>query len=218
MFESEWDAGLDDAQLAAVAHGDGPLVDRGRRRHRQDPHADRAGRAAAGPRRPTRARVLLLTFTRRAAADMLARAAILCGDRRVTGRLWGGTFHAVAHRLITLHADALGLAPESDGARSGRRRRTDGPAAARPRPGRHERNGSRARTRCVDVYSRAVNTGRPAREVIAAEFPWCDRHTRRDPRPVPRLRGPQTGRRAARLRRPAARLAGAAAPTRRSAR
>ena len=54
-------------------------------------------------------RVLLLTFTRRAAADMLARAAVLCGDRRAANRLWGGTFHAVAHRLIIDHADALGL-------------------------------------------------------------------------------------------------------------
>ena len=26
MFDQRWDAGLDDAQLAAAAHGDGPLV------------------------------------------------------------------------------------------------------------------------------------------------------------------------------------------------
>ena len=53
--------------------------------------------------------MLLLTFTRRAAADMLARAAVLCGDRRAAGKLWGGTFHAVAHRLISMHAETLGL-------------------------------------------------------------------------------------------------------------
>ena len=29
----------------------------------------------------------------------------------------------------------------------------------------------------LDIYSRSVNTGQPARDVIAAEFPWCEPHT-----------------------------------------
>ena len=121
-------------------------------------------------------RVLLLTFTRRAAADMLARAAVLCGDRRVAGRLWGGTFHAVAHRLVSQHAEALGLPAElsvldqADASDLMDLLRHDHGLA-----GTGERF-PRADT-LVDAYSRAVNTGRAAREVIAAEFPWCDRHT-----------------------------------------
>src|SRR5439155_5200914 len=55
-------------------------------------------------------RVLLLTFTRRAAVEMLTRAATLCGAQDVARRMWGGTFHAVAHRLISEYASALGLA------------------------------------------------------------------------------------------------------------
>ena len=121
-------------------------------------------------------RVLLLTFTRRAAADMLARAAVLCGDRRVAGRLWGGTFHAVAHRLVSQHADALGLPAgfcvldQADAGDLMDLLRHDHGLA-----GTGERF-PRADT-LVDAYSRAVNTGRAAREVIGAEFPWCDRHT-----------------------------------------
>ena len=120
--------------------------------------------------------MLLLTFTRRAAADMLARAGVLCGDRRATGRLWGGTFHAVAHRLITQHADALGLPPQFSVL-------DQGDAADLMDLLRHEhglagqRSDSPAASTLVDAYSRAVNTGRAARDVIAAEFPWCDRHT-----------------------------------------
>jgi DNA helicase-2/ATP-dependent DNA helicase PcrA len=175
MFESEWDAGLDDAQLAAVAHSGGPLVIvAGAGTGKTRTLTARVAQLLAHGADP--ARVLLLTFTRRAAADMLARAAILCGDRRVTGRLWSGTFHAVAHRLITLHCDALGLAPELTVL-------DQGDAAELMDLLRHDHGlvGTAERfpraDTLVDAYSRAVNTGRPAREVLAAEFPWCDRHT-----------------------------------------
>ena len=65
-------------------------------------------------------RILLLTFTRRAAAEMLRRVdqilersgqklgrAINPGS--VARRIWGGTFHAVASRLLRLHCDSVGL-------------------------------------------------------------------------------------------------------------
>ena len=54
-------------------------------------------------------RILLLTFTRRAADEMLARAAAICDRRDAARRLWGGTFHAIAYRLVTAHAESLGL-------------------------------------------------------------------------------------------------------------
>ena len=57
-------------------------------------------------------RVLLLTFSRRAAAELLRRAGQLCGAD-VAGRAWGGTFHAVANRLLRIHGRALGLTPPS---------------------------------------------------------------------------------------------------------
>ncbi|HEY3629678.1 MAG TPA: ATP-dependent helicase [Jatrophihabitantaceae bacterium] len=177
MFEPEWDAGLDDAQLAAAAHAGGPLVVlAGAGTGKTRTLTARVARLLAHGADPSR--VLLLTFTRRAAADMLARAATLCGDRRAAGKLWGGTFHAVAHRLVSQYREPLGLPAEFsvlDQADAGDlmdllRHDHDLAGSAQRFP--------RADT-LVDAYSRSVNTGRPARDVIATEFPWCEPHTDR---------------------------------------
>jgi DNA helicase-2/ATP-dependent DNA helicase PcrA len=51
-------------------------------------------------------RILLLTFTNRAAREMLDRAQALVGDQ--VGGLWGGTFHHMANRMLRRFASALG--------------------------------------------------------------------------------------------------------------
>ncbi len=43
-------------------------------------------------------RILLLTFTRRASAEMISRAARSAGSE--ASKVWGGTFHATANRLL----------------------------------------------------------------------------------------------------------------------
>lgn len=50
--------------------------------------------------------ILLLTFTNRAAREMLERAAQLVGGD--VGSLWGGTFHHAANRMLRRHAPLLG--------------------------------------------------------------------------------------------------------------
>ncbi len=176
-----WDADLDDIQLAAATHGDDPLV-------------IMAG-AGTGKTRTLTARVaslidrgvpperiLLLTFTRRAADDMIARAAATCTRPEAGRRIQGGTFHAVAHRLIARHTQSLGL-PEAvsvldraDAADAMDLLRHDlAPnAAAGPRRGSTTRQPQPSTL--IDIYSRAVNTGRPARELIATQFPWVEPH------------------------------------------
>ena len=52
--------------------------------------------------------LLLLTFTRRAAREMVARARVLM-PRDEPGSVVGGTFHSVAYHLICRHATVLGL-------------------------------------------------------------------------------------------------------------
>ena len=52
--------------------------------------------------------VLLLTFTNKAAKEMLSRVEDLTGYE--PRRFWGGTFHSIGHRLLRLHGDAIGLA------------------------------------------------------------------------------------------------------------
>ena len=192
MFESEWDAGLDDAQLAAVTHGGGPLVIvAGAGTGKTRTLTARVAQLLAHGADP--ARVLLLTFTRRAADDMLARAAILCGDRRVTATAVGR--HVPCGRAPADHPALRSARPGAGvvGPRPGRRRRPDGPAAPRPRPGRHSGT----------VPAR----GHPGRRLLPGgqhrpPGPRGDRGRvpvvrpahRKDPRPVPRLRRPQTGR------------------------
>ena len=111
MFDNTagWDAGLDDAQLTAVTHGDDPLVivagaGTGKTRTLTSRVAWLIERGVPAER------ILLLTFTRRAADDMLARAESLIGSVPGTRRPQGGTFHAVAHRTVAAHAASLGLA------------------------------------------------------------------------------------------------------------
>ena len=164
MFE------LNDEQRAAVDHDGGPLlVLAGAGTGKTTTLTARVARLLE--RGVPAHRVLLLTFTRRAAREMLGRATSAAGATR--GRAaWGGTFHSVAHRVIAANAAGLGLpggfavldpsdaadlldlVREEHGlARAGRRT---------PRKGT-----------LLDLYSRAVNTGRPLSSTIAETAPWC---------------------------------------------
>jgi DNA helicase-2/ATP-dependent DNA helicase PcrA len=115
-------------------------------------------------------RILLLTFTRRAASDMLARAS--GAGASPADRICGGTFHAIAHKIIRQHAESFSLPPQftildqADAA--------DLMDVMRPDHGLAEpgQRAPRAAT-CADIYSRCVNTGRPVSEVVTSSFPWC---------------------------------------------
>jgi len=52
-------------------------------------------------------RILLVTFTNKAATEMKQRLALLLGESRVK-RMWVGTFHATCARILRQHADAVG--------------------------------------------------------------------------------------------------------------
>src|SRR5579859_5717081 len=51
-------------------------------------------------------RILLLTFTNKAAKEMMRRVAELVGKE--LSSLWGGTFHAIGNRVLRQHAATLG--------------------------------------------------------------------------------------------------------------
>jgi DNA helicase II / ATP-dependent DNA helicase PcrA len=118
------------------------------------------------------ARILLLTFTRRAADDMLARAQP--ADASPADRMTGGTFHAVAHRVIRAHAEAFALPPEFsviDPADASDVMDTlrdanglVGTTAGRRTP--------RAAT-CAEIYSRCVSTSTQLADVLTEGYPWC---------------------------------------------
>ncbi len=174
MFDlGSWDAGLDEAQLTVATHGEGPLVviagaGTGKTRALTARVARLLERGVAPQR------ILLLTFTRRAADDMVARAAALAGLRGARQPV-GGTFHAIAHRHVAAHAGCLDLAQEFG---------ILDPAGAVDLMDllRNEHGLVGEATRfpraatLVDLYSRCINTERPLREVVPAEYPWCEPH------------------------------------------
>ena len=98
-------AGLNQAQRYAVGLGKGPILviagaGTGKTRtlvHRVAALVERGVPASS---------ILLLTFTRRAAEEMLTRARELNPE---CGLVQGGTFHSVANRLIRSHAHLVGL-------------------------------------------------------------------------------------------------------------
>src|SRR5512143_2458938 len=51
-------------------------------------------------------RLLLLTFTNKAAREMMRRVADLLGQELPS--LWGGTFHSIGNRILRIHAPLLG--------------------------------------------------------------------------------------------------------------
>src|SRR5919204_1995087 len=116
-------------------------------------------------------RILLLTFSRRAAREMLARAGQLAeadGARRV----WGGTFHAVANRLLRQHGRAVGL-------RAGFTVLDQGDNADLLGLIRHELGlGERGRRfpkkdTLASIYSRVVNAQERLSDLVERVYPWC---------------------------------------------
>jgi DNA helicase II / ATP-dependent DNA helicase PcrA len=101
----EYSAALNAEQVAAVSAPDGPilvLAAAGTGKTRTLVY--RVVRLVESGIAPER--ILLLTFTNKAAREMLDRARALAGDR--IGGLWGGTFHHLANRLLRRHAGRLG--------------------------------------------------------------------------------------------------------------
>ena len=121
-------------------------------------------------------RILLLTFSRRAAAEMERRATRILnrasGTNASTGLIWSGTFHAIGARFLREYAERIGLdrsftIPDRED------------AADLMNHVRHELDHSRTESRfptkatCLSIYSRAVNAELPLEEALGKAFPWC---------------------------------------------
>ena len=129
------------------------------------------------------ARILMLTFTRRAAQEMIRRAQKIvgdvltergkAGDRSVVSRLlWAGTFHSVGSRILRLFAKHLGLHPNFTVLD-----RTD--AADLMDVIRNELGFATKDKRfprkdvCLAIYTYRVNTRLSLKQTIEEQYPWC---------------------------------------------
>ncbi|MEJ2255416.1 MAG: ATP-dependent helicase [Woeseiaceae bacterium] len=124
-------------------------------------------------------RILLLTFTRRAAQEMIRRVETIVratahGAARLPrgGLPWAGTFHSIGNRLLRRFAHNLGLDP-------GFSVLDRGDAADMLDVVRHEAKLSAKSRRfpkkdtCLAIYSRCVNTQQALADVLERDFPWC---------------------------------------------
>jgi DNA helicase-2/ATP-dependent DNA helicase PcrA len=124
-------------------------------------------------------RILLMTFSRRAASEMSRRveriSARVMGTSSgaVTDALsWAGTFHGIGARLLREHATQIGLDPAFT-----IHDRED--SADLMNLVRHELGLSEAKSRfptkgtCLAIYSRVVNAQDELEEVLKTVFPWC---------------------------------------------
>ncbi|MCY2955311.1 MAG: ATP-dependent helicase [Planctomycetota bacterium] len=180
-MDLSWLNSLNEQQRAAATFGDGPLlIIAGAGTGKTNTLAHRVAHLIATGIKPSR--ILLLTFTRRAAAEMLrrvdhllaaARAAIHDGKQSgISCRVWGGTFHAIANRLLHIHAKSLALGDNftvvdrsdaEDLLNTVRSELGFDKAKARfPRKGT-----------CMSIYSRCVNAQEPIENSLKAHFPWC---------------------------------------------
>lgn len=170
-------------QRAAVVHGAGQpnprplLVIAGAGSGKTNTLAHRVAHLivkGADPRR-----ILLLTFSRRAANEMARRVERI--SARVLGLsagavsealTWAGTFHGIGARLLRDHAHQIGLDPAFT-----IHDRED--SADLMNLVRHELKFSEAATRfptkgtCLAIYSRVVNAQADLDEVLRTVFPWC---------------------------------------------
>jgi DNA helicase-2/ATP-dependent DNA helicase PcrA len=124
-------------------------------------------------------RMLLMTFSRRAASEMTQRveriARRVLGDRAsiMTDALtWTGTFHGIGARLLREYAERIGFDPTFT-----IHDRED--SADLLNLVRHELGYSKTESRfpakgtCLSIYSRCVNAEAPVETVLAQHYPWC---------------------------------------------
>ena len=160
-------AELNDAQRLAATHPGGPLlVVAGAGTGKTRTLVYRVAHLVERGVRPER--ILLLTFTRRAAQEMVARVERLVGDR---GRqVQGGTFHATAHRLLRRFGPRAGLAGDFTIMDQGDAE--DLMQLSRGALGYAEKRHKRfpKKETLQHVYSRHVNTERPVGDILRDQY------------------------------------------------
>lgn len=192
---------LNPQQQEAASHRDGPLLliagaGTGKTRtlvHRVAWLVERG----VDPRR-----ILLLTFTRRAAAEMLRRVdgllRIMGTESASTGKsqkqliadtrsrkqrsqlasrqIWGGTFHSIATRMLRTYGKSIGLDP--DFVIHDRSDSEDLLNVIRTEQGfaKSKKKFPRKNT-CMAIYSHCVNAQQPLETILKSNYPWCEEHT-----------------------------------------
>ena len=120
-------------------------------------------------------RILLLTFTNKAAGEMMRRVAELLGHP--LSALWGGTFHAIGARVLRTHAEVLGFQRDftildRDDARDLVKHCVTEAGIVDTKGGKFPKPDV-----LVEIFSLAGNTHRTVPDLIAAQYGWFGEFT-----------------------------------------
>jgi len=176
-------ASLNPEQRAAVEHDVGVaaprplLVVAGAGSGKTNTLAHRVARLIQSGADPQR--ILLLTFSRRAASEMTQRAGGvlhrlfgLKGTQSQIALPWAGTFHSIGARLLREFAGRIGLDAQFTIHDRGDSEDLMGMVRHDIGLGQTEKRFPLKGT-CLSIYSRVVNGREPLDRVLQAFFPWC---------------------------------------------
>jgi DNA helicase-2/ATP-dependent DNA helicase PcrA len=133
-------------------------------------------------------RILLLTFTRRAAQEMLRRAERIANETlasksaaanvhaNAARALWSGTFHSIGNRLLREYAHVVGLEPSFSVLDRGDAADLIDMVRQDLGLSKKDKRFPRKDT-CLAIYSHRVNSRRSLQETLDEAFPWCNEWT-----------------------------------------
>lgn len=165
-YKVNYEEDLNDAQLEAVKSKDGPiLVIAGAGSGKTKTLTYRVARLIEDGIKPEN--ILLLTFTKKAAAEMLSRATIVLDNR--CEKVAGGTFHSFANIILRKYSKLLGLKNNFTIMDRADCEDVINHIVGQLFPKKEKRFPKKSTL--LDIYSKSINKVTPTKQIIADEFP-----------------------------------------------
>lgn len=165
-YKVDYEEDLNEAQLEAVKSKDGPiLVIAGAGSGKTKTLTYRVARLIEDGIKPEN--ILLLTFTKKAAAEMLSRATIVLDNR--CEKVAGGTFHSFANIILRKYSKLLGLKNNFTIMDRADCEDVINHIVGQLFPKKEKRFPKKSTL--LDIYSKSINKVTPTKQIIADEFP-----------------------------------------------
>lgn len=165
-YKVDYEEDLNEAQLEAVKSKDGPiLVIAGAGSGKTKTLTYRVARLIEDGIKPEN--ILLLTFTKKAAAEMLSRATIVLDNR--CEKVAGGTFHSFANIILRKYSKLLGLKNNFTIMDRADCEDVINHIVGQLLPKKEKRFPKKSTL--LDIYSKSINKVTPTKQIIADEFP-----------------------------------------------
>lgn len=165
-YKVNYEEDLNEAQLEAVKSKDGPiLVIAGAGTGKTKTLTYRVARLIEDGIKPEN--ILLLTFTKKAAAEMLSRATVVLDNR--CEKVAGGTFHSFANIILRKYSKLLGLKNNFTIMDRADCEDVINHIVGQLFPKKEKRFPKKSTL--LDIYSKSINKVTPTKQIIADEFP-----------------------------------------------